>query len=511
VRSKSAILIAVALLGAWAGDASAAGLPLPPAPVRVLIPDVGAFDVALTGAYRQAFLGEPAESDPVATAWLKTPVGTKLQAQWGKLAGDLPWSWADILKLKPRSLGLSLLSPGSLELVLVIDTPMAVAAPLPAGKSQTTSAGAAYTLVARGAGDDVQGERRMGLAWAKDGSRLILATSERAMAMALDEAAAGRRFEPRLAGVVSMELDLDALRKDRYFKREFLFDAAGSGRVAAALRLDGGRLVEVREGVGETKGSALMFDTPGALAAAWESDGERLWPALRSGLLEPWPNLLAEPVPPRRPLPTARATEAEDRYLVNMGTPPAGPKAPWQEGDLELWRQLAARQPVAGWGYRVGADGSRLLVFEWPERAMPDLERACRATLERRGGVLDLQSVGDTREFRMGAGLPALALKRVGDRVWIGPSAAALTDVPAVHPEPDLVRWARLDLERVRSEGTRWSRAEGPENPETVRPFSDRILGLLGWMPATVSLSVERRQSPGGWTERIEFGIRRVP
>jgi hypothetical protein len=254
-----------------------------------------------------------------------------------------------------------------------------------------------------------------------------------------------------------------------------------------------------------------VFETPGAVAAAWDSEGEALWPALRAGLLEPWPNLLGKPVPPLRPLPTARATEAEDRYLVNLGTPPAGPKAPWQEGELELWRKLAVRQPVAGWGYRLGADGTRLLVFAWPESLMLDLERACRATLERRGGALDLQSVGDAREFRMGAGLPALALKRVGDHVWFGPSAAALADVPAAHPEADLVRWARLDLERVRSEGARWGRAEGPATPETVRPFSDRILGLLGWMPATTSLSAEQRRSAGGWTERIEFGIRRVP
>jgi hypothetical protein len=513
MKSKAAILSAVGLMGAWAGNAVAAGLPLPQAPVRVVIPDVTAFDAALGGAYRQAFLGEPAEDDPVAAAWVKSPVGAKLQAQWGKLAGDLPWSWAEILKLKPRSLGLALLSPGSLEFVLVIDTPVGVALPLPSGKAQKTAAGAPYTLVAHGAGDDAQGERRLGLAWAKDGSRLILATSESAMVKALDEAGAGHGFEPRLPGVVSMDLDLDALRKDRYFKREFLFGASGdSGHVAAALRVEGGRLVEIRQGMGEAKGgSALVFETPGATAAAWEPEGETLWPALRAGLLEPWPNPSAKPVPPLRPLPATRAAEAEDRYLVDLGKPQAGPNAPWEEGELKLWHELAARQPVSGWGYRLGADGTRIVVFTWPESLMADLERACRATLERRAGKLDPQSVGEAREFRMGAGLPALALKRVGDRVWIGPSAAALADVPVAHQEPDLVRWARLDLGGVRAEGARWGRAEGPATPETVRPFSDRILGLLGWMPRTSSLSVERRRSPGGWTERIEFGIRHVP
>ena len=52
------LLAAMALVGASSGEGEAAGLPLPPAPVRVLIPDVTAFDAALTGAYRQAFLGE---------------------------------------------------------------------------------------------------------------------------------------------------------------------------------------------------------------------------------------------------------------------------------------------------------------------------------------------------------------------------------------------------------------------------------------------------------------------
>jgi hypothetical protein len=513
LKRRGAILLgAMALMGARPDSARAASLPLPEAPVRVLISDVTAFDAALTGAYRQAFLGEPAENDPVAGAWVKTPVGTKLQAQWGKLAGDLPWSWAEILKLKPRSVGLALLSAGSLEFVLVIDTPAAVGLPLPSGKALKTAAGAPYTLVARGAGDDAQGDRRMGLAWARDGSRLVLATSESALVKALGESAAGRGFEPSLAGVVAMDLDMDALRKDRYFKREFLFGASGdTGHIAAALRLEKGRLVEVRQGTGETGGGALVFETPGALAAAWEPEGETFWLALRAALLEPWPNLSAKPLAPLRPLPAARATEAEDRYLVDLGKPQAAAGAPWEEGDLKIWRELGSRQRVDGWGYRVGVDGTRVLVFDWPTSLMPDLERACRATLERRAGKVDLQATGDVREFRMGAGLAALALKRVGDRVWLGPSAAALADLPAARRESELIRWARLDLGGVRAEGTRWARAEGPSAPEVARPFTDRILGLLGWMPATTSLSVERRRSPGGWTERVEFGLRRVP
>ena len=504
--------LAAAIVFASSPLAGAGGLPLPPAPIRVLIPDVVAFDAALTGAYRRALLGQPAEDDPVAAAWGKTPVGTKLEAQWGKLAGDLPWTWAEILKLKPRSVGLALLSAGSLELVIVIDTPLAGALPLPSGKAQKTAGGAPYTLVARGGGDDARAERRLGLAWAKDGTRLVLATSESALVKALDESATGRTFEPRLTGVVAMELDVDAIRKDRYFKREFLFGASGdSGPVAVALRVENGRLIEVRQGAGEPTGPALVFETPGAVAAAWEPEGGTLWAAIRAGLLEPRPDLSASPVPPLRPLPAARATEAEDRYLIDLGKPQAGPDSPWDEGDLKTWHALAARQPVAGWGYRIGADGTRVVVFDWPASLMPELERACRATLERRAGRVSVEPVGDVREFRMGGGLAALALRRIGDRVWIGPRAAALSDLPAVHPDPEIVRWGRLDLASVRAEGARWARAEGPPSPERVRPFSDRILGLLGWMPATTSLSVERRRSPGGWTERIEFGVRRVP
>jgi hypothetical protein len=273
--------------------------------------------------------------------------------------------------------GLALLSAGSLELVLVIDTPVAaaVAVPLPPGKAQKTPAGVPYTLVARGAGDDKEGDRRMGLAWAREGSRLVLATSERALVTTLEESASGRGFEPSLMGIVAMELDLDALRQDRYFKREFLFGASGDrGRIAAALRIESERLVEVRQGRGETTGFALVFETPGAVAAAWEPEGETLWPALRAGLLEPWPDLSARPVPPLRPLPAARATEAEDRYLVDLRKPQAGPEAPFEEGDLQLWRELAAQGPVAGWGYFLGADGMRVVVFDWPANLMPDLE-----------------------------------------------------------------------------------------------------------------------------------------
>ena len=48
-------------------------------------------------------------------------------------------------------------------------------------------------------------------------------------------------------------------------------------------------------------------------------------------------------------------------------------------------------------------------------------------------------------------------------------------------------------------------RGSGPAAPERVRPFSDRILGLLGWMPSVRTIAVERRQGDSGWTESVSF------
>jgi len=276
--------------------------------------------------------------------------------------------------------------------------------------------------------------------------------------------------------------------------------------VRAALRVEGGRLVELREGTGEAGPPAFAFDAEGALAAAWEGDGALLWPALRSGLLEPIPAPLERPVPLLRPLPTAARETVEDRHLVHLDKSPAGPDAPWEEGDLATWRALLAKRPAEGWGFRLGKDGERALVFAWPASATAELERACRATVERRSGPVSMAAVGDARELRAGPGLPVLALRRTGDFVWIGSSASALATVAPPRPSAEITRWARLDLRAVRAESDRWVRAEGPAAPERVRPFSDRVLGLLGWMPATNTLAVERRRTAAGWSERLVFG-----
>jgi len=488
--------------------ARAADLPLPEAPVRIVIPDAAAFDAALTGAYRNALSGKPAESDPLATAWRQTQVGTKLETQWSKFSSDLPWTWDEIRALKPSALGLALLNVGHLEAVLVVETPLAaLPASLPKGETKTHE-GATYHLVAVGAADESEDpERRMGLAWARREGRLFLATSERAVKLALDAASSGAGFPPPLPGLVSLDLDLDALRGNLYFRREFLFgEGPEKGHVRAALRLEDGHIVEVREGMGESPSPGFVFRVADAAAAGWEAGGEGLWPAFRAGLLEPIPVLSDRPVARVAALPVVGVAR-EDRYLVNLEKPrPTAGGPAGEEGDLAQWSALLGKNRVDGWGYVLGKDGGRRVVFAWPEAQDEELVGLCRATVERRGGSVTIAQVGDTRELRVGPDLPALAFRRTGRFVWLGSSARDLAGLPQPEPSTDVVRWGTVDLGAVRAEGARWQKAEGPASPERIRPLSDRILGLLGWMPKTTSLSVERRKTPTGWSERVVFG-----
>jgi len=508
MKSRLTVLLAL-LLAAAAGRSRAAEpvpLPLPEAPVRLVIPDAAAFDAALAGSFRRAATGDLDPDDPLVSAWRQSPVGSKLEAEWSKLSGDLPWTWAEIRRLQPRSLGVALLSVGSLEAVVAIDTPLAALPVTPPAGTPKAHAGIAYSLVSRGAGDAVgRDERRMGLAWARHRGLLLLATSEKALLAALDVAAAGKGTGAFLPGLASLELDLDALRSDRYFVREFVFGVpADRGRVRAALRLEDGRVVEVREGGGPAAPQALAFDPGPAAAAGWEPEGDRFFAALRAGVLEPQPGLSDKPRPAIAPLP-ATATEAADRYTVRLDRPKTDAAAPWEEGDLAAWRAFLAARPGKGWAYWADAEGQRAIGFAWPASKQAELERACRETLARRAGAVTSASVGDATELRVGPALPALGLRRLGDFVWLGTSARAVASLPAPKPAGDVVRWARLDLAAVRSLAPAWARVEGPAAPERVRTFSDRILGLLGWVPSVKAISVERKQAPAGWTERVVF------
>ncbi|MDR0498397.1 MAG: hypothetical protein LBH03_01520, partial [Holophagales bacterium] len=102
-------------------------------------------------------------------------------------------------------------------------------------------------------------------------------------------------------------------------------------------------------------------------------------------------------------------------------------------------------------------------------------------------------------------GLPALAIRRTGTFLWVAASAANLKDVKTPRAESNLIRWAKLDLNAVREERPRWEKIEGPQYSEIDRPFSDRVLGLLGWMPKTTSISVERKKTDSGWEENVVF------
>jgi hypothetical protein len=348
----------------------------------------------------------------------------------------------------------------------------------------------------------------MGLAWARMGSRLLLATSERALRLAMREAQAGRGLASPLPGLVAMELDLDALRKDRYFRREFLFpEGPEAGRLRVALRKEGGHLVEIRSGAGEPRQGAFTFQVPAAAAQGWEPDGTGFWTAFRRGLLEPLPVVSDRPVPSLRPLPGTEA--AGDRYAVDLTRPlpDANREGPTgEEGELAPWAALLKTVPIPSWGFWLTADGVRRLALPWPEARDADFLEACRATAERRAGRATVVVSGSAREIRVGPGLPTLALRRTGSILWVAPSARDLQDVPTPSAETALVRWARVDLDAVRAERDRWEKAEGPKQPERMRPLSDQVLGLLGWVPTIHTLAVERRRTASGWEERVDFG-----
>ena len=509
MRSLSPVFLLGALLPLTAAEVR---LPLPKAPVQVVIPDVKAFDAALTGSYRLFLQGSPEATDPLVSAWRKTQVGSKLEDQWSKFSGSLPLDWDTILRLQPRSLGLALLEVGNLEAVLVVESPLAtLPLEIPQGERKTHG-GIPYTTVVPGAGDHSEDpDRRMGLAWAHKGSQLFIATSERALKLALDEALNNRGVGPALKGLITLDLDLDTLRQDRYFKREFLFEPGPeTGHLKAALRLEQGQVVEVREGHTEPRGGVPTFKVAGAASSGWEPEGTAFWPAFRRGLLEPIPAPAERPVATLRPLPEAARGSVEDRYAVDFTRPKVlATSAEYEKGDLDAWEALLTRTAIPTWGYWVGADGARRMVFPWPEGQDAAFLEACRVTLARRAGRASTVKVGHATEIQVGPGLAALALRRTGAFLWVGPSAASLKEAPLPQMDASLVRWAHLDLGAARREALRWAKIEGPGSPEQVRPFSDRVLGLLGWMPTTQGISVERRKTAEGWRERVVFAAQK--
>lgn len=496
-----------------ASAADAASLPLPEAPVLLLVDDVPALERALTAGFRKAVTGKLPEDDRAAAAWRRTRVGGKLEEQWELFAGDLRVDWSSIAALKPTALGLSLLSAGNLEAVLAIATPLAeVPWKLPAG-TQKDHRGVPYRVVSPGAGDDATAERRMGLAWARTGGVLLLATSERALLLALDRSLSGARAEPGPAGFASVRLDLDALRKDLYFRREFLFDEGTKGPargvVTAALRLEGGDLVEVREGTSRETGGAASWPTEGRRlrGAGWEPDVSRLLSALRGALLEPVPSPSERPGAVRRDLPSVGGP-GEDRYAVDFTRPGAAPGELPSEAELPRWRQLLSEASLSGFGWELSASGAPRLVLRLPRALDERFSALVQETLTRRSGGATRGADG---AVTVGPSLPALALRRTGDWLWVGTTAEELSGLPEPAPSAALARWGRLSLTGLDAERHVWAEAEGTFSPDVSRPFSDRLLGLLGWAPGVVAFSSERRVEGDRFTERVRFESRPAP
>jgi hypothetical protein len=482
-----------------------AGLPLPDAPVRLVIPDVKAFDKILSGAYRQLLEGSLPSNDALLASWKRTQIGSKLDAQWEAFTDKISLNWQRLQAMQPSSMGLALLDVGHLEAVLVIETPLAIVSlTLPNG-SQKTYNGITYTMVVEGTADGSDDQdQRMGLAFAKMGNRMILASSERALKLALDEAISGKSYTPALEGLACLDLNLDVLRNNRYFKREFPFpEGPETGRLYAALRQQDGNIIEIRQGKGDSRTPVFKFETKNTAIAGWEPDGGNFWTTFQRTLLDPEPNPSPRPVPTIRPLPLT--TGVIDGYLTDFTKPKTGNESDtWEEGDLAIWKSLLTK--VGSYGYSSDNSDQRRLVFAWPEKQDADFISACMATMTRRHGRATVRTVGGIQEIQVGPGLPVLAVRRTGAFLWAASSASNLKDVKTPSAEPNLIRWAKLDLNAVRAEAPRWEKAEGPQHQNNNRPLSDRVLGLLGWMPKTESISVERRKTDNGWTEKVVFG-----
>ncbi len=516
-RITLALTVGISLSGAIgsAQPTREKGLPLPASMIRLSIPDVPAFNAALGGGFRKALHGNLPENDGVARGFNQSQVGAKLQDQWSRFRGETALSFQTILDLQASSAALAVLNIGHMEMVLVVETPLAALPDIFEAGTSRLDHGKTYHLVRTGAADEgADGEIRMGLAWARDSGLLIIATSERAMKLALGAVAAGERFAPKLEGLASLELDLDALRNDLYFKRDFLFGSlaeAGesSGRLSAALRLESGRLVEVREGdAAATSKRGAIFDAKDAVASGWIGDASRLLLELRRGVSEPLPVPSDRPQVAVAPIPASRAASAEDRYATNVEVPAVSAGGLVTEAaELDAWVALLAAHPPEGFGYLVTRSKARLLVLPWPKERDAELGGLLEATLSRRGARLSPPPpAGETRQYLIGPGLPVLALRRMGDFVWLAPSAAELRSAPVVSWSSEVVRFAKLNLGAAREEGKRWARIEGPRSSDNVRPLSDRVLGLLGWMPSVRTLEVERRVTGSSFKERIVFG-----
>ncbi len=214
--------------------------------------------------------------------------------------------------------------------------------------------------------------------------------------------------------------------------------------------------------------------------------------------------LQSRPVQPLKPLPEPNAT-SPDRYLVDL-TKPFALSELGGTGELPQWAEALQPHVAAGFGWEIGGSGARRIVIEAPAAFDARFASLAKATVERRAGFsAETKGEANATELFVGPGLPALAWKRSGGFLWIATSAADLAGVPEPKAEAGLARWSQLDLEAVRKAGTGWKAAEGAFSLDETRPFSDRVLGILGWMPKTSALTTERRFTAGAFSERVAF------
>ena len=493
---RLALAGALLVMGAGVG-AQTVEVPLPEAAVRVVVPDAASLDAMLGGGFRRALEGRLAETDGVRRGFLESRVGAKLADQWARFGGDAGLGWADLQRLKPRELGFALLDVGDLEMLLVVKTQ--AEPPLPR-RDPIEHRGIVYHRVRSGAGDGVvDPSRRMGLAWARTGGWLLLATSARAVELGI-----AALEEPPLAAssedAMTLELDLGALSRDGYFRREFMFPVVSAdGRMRASLRETDVGWIEVRQGSGGLADPrAYRFDVPAVMSAGWGPGAPG--PALRRGILEPEPDPAARPVPSIGPLPSPQGVT--DPYLVDFRVHQE--RGGGRElGDLAVWNELWDREAPSGWGWVALPDGRAAVGFAWPEERERELELAILETLERRAGWTSVERRrGGVVVYRTGPSLVQLATRRTGPVLWIGHDDLVVGLVADVRAEAGLTRWGRVDLAEARGLVAEWNRSEPAGG---VRPFSDSVASLLGWMPRVGAVTVERRAGAEGWEERVTF------
>ncbi|MEO8500933.1 MAG: hypothetical protein ABI565_08450, partial [Vicinamibacteria bacterium] len=169
-----AALVAAALPVSAQNAAPAPGLPLPAAMIRLAIPDVRAFDAALGGGFKKALHGTLPADDGVARGFSQSQVGAKLQDQWTRFRGDTVLSFKTLLDLQASAAALAVLNIGHMEMVLVLETPLASLPDIFEAGTSRIDHGKTYHLVRSGAADEGEGgETRMGLAWSRDRGVLI--------------------------------------------------------------------------------------------------------------------------------------------------------------------------------------------------------------------------------------------------------------------------------------------------------------------------------------------------